>query len=128
MHSAGYGLRGGEDGAELYANFNARSEAVDDGKQPVQGEAAQVGIADAGEVGGGDSCLSVGCADAETLTVQHFDNLRGEDGLQLSHIRAGMAQVAEDVAAATHDFNLFALHLRNSFNLFNRFSINSTSY
>jgi len=108
---SGNSLRGGENGAEFDANINSRAEAVDDGEQAVEGEAAQVGIADAGEVGGSDSCLSMGCSDAEALTVEHLDNLRGEDSLQLLHIRAGMSQVAEDIAAATDDFNWFSLHI-----------------
>lgn len=53
--------------------------------------------------------------------------LSGKNGLQLLYIGAGVVQVAEDVPAAANQLNLFVFHPSNSFNLFNRLSIRSTS-
>lgn len=62
-------------------NLDARAETIDDRNEAVEGEAAQVGVADAGEVGGGNAGLRVGGADGELFPVQHFDDFGCEDGL-----------------------------------------------
>jgi hypothetical protein len=53
--------------AEFDADFDARAEAVDDGDEAVEGEAVEVGVADAGEVCGGDAGAGAGGADGEGL-------------------------------------------------------------
>jgi len=88
--------------------------------QQVPGEAGQIGVADAGEVGRGNARLGVCGAYGQLLAVQHFDDFGSQDGLELLDIGAGMAQVAENIAAAAHQFNLFVFHPSTSLSFFKR--------
>ena len=58
--------------------------------------------------------------------VERLDDFRGQDGLQLLGIGVCMAEVAEDVSVAAHDFE-FVGHFNISFNRFNRWRIRSIS-
>jgi hypothetical protein len=59
--------------------------------------------------------LSVRGANGQLLAVQGPDDFGGENGFQLLDVGAGMAQVAENIAAAPDDLNLFAFHPSISF-------------
>ena len=79
-----------------------------DRHQPVDGEAAEVGPADAGEVGGGNAGHLMGRADSHLPIIEHADDLRREQRAQLFAIGVGMAEVTEDVAAAADDIDVVA--------------------
>lgn len=91
-------------------NLDAGAEAIDDGHEAIYGEAAEVGIADAGEVGSGNAGASVCGANRQALPVERPDDLSGEDRLELFNIRALMPQIAEHIAASPHEFQFFAFH------------------
>lgn len=63
--------------------------AVQGGKhldEPIQGEAAQVGVADSGEIGGGKSCQARSLAHRQGALIQHGDDPGRKDGFGLLQI------------------------------------------
>jgi hypothetical protein len=60
----------------------------------------------------------VGGANGQLFAVQRPDDFGGENGFQLLDVGAGMAQVAENIATAADDLNLFGFHPSISFSFF----------
>ncbi len=70
--------------------------------ESVDGEATEIGAADAAEVGGGKTGQLLGAADGQLLLVQGLDDAGGQDRAELFQLGVGKAEVAEGVAAAAH--------------------------
>ncbi len=51
---------------------------------------------------------------------ERLDDFRGQDGLELIRIGVLVSQVAKNIFASPHYFQLFAFHRNISFNLFKR--------
>jgi hypothetical protein len=99
-----------------YLDFNAGAEAVDDRHEAIHGEAAEVGVADAREVGGGNAGAGVRGANRQVFPVERLDDFSREDRLELFSIGAILPQIAEHIAASPHYFQLSAFHRSISFN------------
>jgi hypothetical protein len=59
-------------------------------------------------------------ADAQALPVERLDDPRGQDGLELIRIRILVSEVAKNISASPHYFQLFAFHRNISFSLCKR--------
>ena len=91
-------------------HFDARAEAVEDRHQAINGEATEIGVADAREVRRCNARSGVSRAHGQLVSVQRLDDFGGQDALELVDVRVLMAKVAEDVASSPHQFQRFALH------------------
>jgi hypothetical protein len=96
------------------------AEAGEHSHQPVDGEAVELGLADAGEVRGRDAGQLVRRADRQLVVIQHADDTRGEQRPQLLAVGVGVAEVAEDVAAASNDVVVVIAHRSLSLSRFSR--------
>jgi len=105
--------------AHGYANLHLLVEPVEYRHQPIHSEAIQLGVADAREVGRGYTGDCPRLAHGNLLVIQHADDLGREDGFQLLKVGVSVAEVAEDVAAASHDFDVVG-HLSVSFTRLSR--------
>src|SRR4029077_5871002 len=85
-------------------NLDSGAEAVDDGYEAIYREAAEVRIADGGEVGGGDAGAGVRGANRQVFPVERLDDFSREDRLELFSVSALMPQVPEHIAASPHYF------------------------
>ncbi len=88
--------------------------------QPIDGEAIQLGVADAREIGSGDSRHFPGFADGQVLIVENADDFGGEQGLELFGGGMGIAEVSEYIAATADNFQRLVIHCSISFNRFKR--------
>jgi hypothetical protein len=97
-----YAARFGGDvmGLTRMRDIDSGSECVQDGNETIGGEPGEVGISDAGEIGGGKAGAGLGGAEGEFLTVEGFDDFGCEQCFQLLDIRIFAAEVPEDVPAA----------------------------
>ena len=103
------------------------AKLVEDGQQPVEGEALQPHVADAGELGVGDAGAGGGLAGGRALQVEHLDDLGGEQGLRVPHLGIGIAEIAEDVPAAVDQLEIGVIHRNASFNRLSRSAIRPIS-
>jgi len=80
-----------------YADFyvNARTKAVEDRYEAIEGKAAKVGIADAREIGSSDAGSTMGGAYGQIFTVQRLNDFGCQDGLELFSVRRFMPQIPE---------------------------------
>src|SRR5580700_11284628 len=113
--------------AHTNLHFHACPEQVKDRHKAVDGEAAEIRVADAGEIGRGNSGEPVRAAHAQTFPVHRLHDLGREDRLELLSIGTLVAEVAKYVPAPAYDFQPFLFHRNFSFKLFRRYVIKSIS-
>lgn len=102
-------------------HLDARPQAVEHRDEPVSREASEVGMANAREIGRGNAGTSLRDARRQAFPVQGFDNLGGEDRLELLGIRVDPAKISEHIAAARYDLQLVSLfHVSISLRLLQR--------
>lgn len=87
-----------------------RAKPVNDRHQPIHGESAQISIADTAKVGRGNTRQIVRAAYSQALFVERLDDLRGQNGLELSDVGILSSEIAEYVPATPHDFQQFSFH------------------
>src|ERR1700691_422133 len=87
-------------GVQEDLNLDAGTEPIDDRHESIYGEAAEVRVADAGEVGGRSAGAGVGCANRQAFTAEHLDDFSRENRLELFGVGVIMRQVAEYGAAS----------------------------
>ncbi len=109
------------------------AKSVDDRNQAVNRKSAEIGVANSGEIGGGDACPGLCGTNGEAFKVKDLENLSCEDGLELLNVSALVAEIAKDISAAANDLNcvfsisFFSFHLNCSFRPLRRFTIRSIS-
>jgi len=81
-------------------------EAVKDGHEPVHGETAKLGRANARKLTGVDAGDALGLAHRQFAVIEFADDRGGQDRFKLLHIGPGMPQVAEYIAAASDQFQV----------------------
>ena len=81
-------------------HIDARSEPVDDRHEAIHGEAPEVRITNAREVGRRRARAAMRAAHAQAFPVERLDDFGGQDRLELFDIRILMPQIAEHVPAA----------------------------
>jgi hypothetical protein len=91
---------------DIHRYFDLLAESAKNRHQPIDREAAEMGAADAGKVGGSDPGQRMRVANGQVRIVKHADDAGGEDRAQLLAVGVGMAEVAENIAAAAHDFQI----------------------
>jgi len=96
-------------------HFHSRPEPVDDRHEAIDGEPPEVRVADAREVGRRNPGAALCAADAQALPVERLDDFRGQDGLELIGIGILVSEVAKNISASPHYFQLFAFHRNISF-------------
>jgi len=101
-------------------------EPGEDGHEPVDGEALEVGATDAGEVSGGDAGDLFRLPHRESPLVQHAEDPRGQDGAQLLKVGIGASKIAEDVPVPTDQVDI-SCHFSISSSLFRRSRTRSMS-
>ena len=84
-----------------HSDLHLLTQATEDRQQSVDGEAIELDVADAGEVGSGDAGELSGLVGGEAAGVQCLDDLRGEDGPELLKLGVRVAEIAEDVTASS---------------------------
>ena len=95
----------------LDRNLYTRNEAIDDDHQSVDRETVQVGVSDAGEIGRGYAGLGVCGTHGQVPSVEGLDDLSCQERLEMPHVGIGVAEVAENVAAAVNEFNGVFFHV-----------------
>ena len=88
---------------------------------------SRFGLADAGEIGGGDSGQLVRRPHRQLAVIEHADDARGQQRAQLLFVRVGLAESADDVAAAPDDIEFVLAHRSLSLSRFSRSWIRSIS-
>jgi len=99
------------------SHFHARPEPVEDRHQAIDGEAAEIRIADTREVGCRDPGAPMSRAHAQAFPIERLDDFGSEDCLELLGIRVLVPEVAENTPAPAHHFRLFAFYRNISFSL-----------
>ena len=75
------------DAPHPHLHLNPRAQPVQHRDQAVHREAAKVSIADAAEVGCGDTSAGMRRAHGQAFPIECLDNLGGQDGLELLRVR-----------------------------------------
>lgn len=91
-----------------YRHFHLLSHPGKDRHQSVDGEAAEVRIAYAREVGGGDAGQLLRGPHGQLAVIEHATDLCRKQCTQLLAISVGIAEIAEDVATAPDDVHVVA--------------------
>jgi hypothetical protein len=111
----------------LNINLDIPAEPDQHRNQPLQREPLQLGLPHARKIGCRKSGQLMRAPHGNPAIVQDADNSRRENSLGLKNIGIRMAEVAEHVAASTHNFDGVLFHCKTSFSRFNRSLIRSTS-
>src|SRR5271163_3464840 len=120
----GLALRARMDGER---KLDLLTEAAEDRHEPVDGEAREIDVADADELAVRDPGAGFGLPGAQLLGIEHLNDLRRQQRLGLAHVGVRIVEIAEDVAAAAHDFHVIAGHCSISFRRRSRAWIKSIS-
>ena len=107
-------------------HVNAAVEVVQNGHEPVYCKAAKLNVADARKLAGIDAGNTFCLAYRKFAIIEHADDLGGQNAFELFHIGPGMAQIAEDIAAASDKFQ-FLGYVSISFSRLIRSRITSIS-
>jgi hypothetical protein len=83
--------------------------------EPVDREAAEIGLSDARKIGRRDPGDVLRRAHRQFALIEHADDLRRQQGAELFPVSLLIAKIAEHVAAAANDVNVVA-HFNISFN------------
>src|SRR4051794_739111 len=106
---------------DAHLHLDSRSEPVENRHKAVYSESVEVGIADAGEVGGSDPGPRIRLTHGQALAVEGLDDFGGEDGLELVRIRVFAAEITKHIAGTPHYVHgFFALHFSISCRRFSR--------
>src|SRR5579872_6319816 len=73
-------------------HFYPRAKPIDDGHEAIHREPAEVGIADAGEVGRRNPGAGVRTTNAQRFPIKSLDDLGSQDRFELFHIRVSAPQ------------------------------------
>jgi len=84
-------------------HLDAAPKPVGDADQAVEGEAGEVGVADALEIGRVDLREPCSGPHAQGLRVERRDDGGGELGLELAGAGVGIAEIGEEIARAADD-------------------------
>jgi hypothetical protein len=90
-------------------NLDPRAEPINDGHKAIDGEPFEVCIADAREVGGGNSRAAVRRAHAQSLPVERLDDFGRQNRLELLSVCVLVSQVGNTfpLPRTTFSFSLF---------------------
>ena len=97
---------------EGQADFHIPVELAENRNQPVEREAAQLGIADAGKFGMRNAGQFLGIPRGKLSIVKRADNFRGNDRARLFQSGAGAAEIAVNIAAAADQFKFSSFILK----------------
>lgn len=95
--------------------------------QPIQGEPAELGVADAGEIGMTDSGRLLRLPGGPLSLIEYLGDLDCQQALRLAKIGIGITEVAENIPAAAHKFEIIVAHRSSSLSLTRRLRISSIS-
>src|SRR6266568_6874497 len=96
-------------------DFDVLIEFAEHRNKPIEGEALQLRLTHAGEVGGCKAGQFMRAAHADFSCVQHVDDLAREDSLELQNFRVGIAKITEHISAAVDQFKIILAHRNASF-------------
>lgn len=108
------------------AHGNILIKFIEHRHEPVDGEAGEPRLADTREIGSRKARF-VGAANADTPIVQHGNDLRRKDSLELLYLGIGVTKVAKDIAAAVHQFEIVFADCKASFSRLMRSPMRSSS-
>src|SRR5258707_876219 len=104
-------------GPDLDGKLHVLPQGAEDRRQPFHAETADVGTADAGKISMIDARHFLGLARAPASRIKGLEDRSRQDGFGLPDIRVGVAEIAEHVAAAAHQFKIVFAHRNASFRL-----------
>ena len=103
----------------LHRHIDARAEAVDNRHETIGGKPSQISMTDAREIRRRCAGAPRRLAHTQTLTIECFDNLRGQERFESFDIGVFLAEIPEYVSAPAAHFKLFFHHNISA----NRFSL-----
>ena len=106
----------------LDLHFHLLTEPVEYGHQTVNGEAVKLYVANAAKVRMINTGTTLSLASRKPFIVKNANDAGGQKCLGLLHVGVSAAEIAEDIAAAMHQFKILVClaHCGNS--IFKRFS------
>src|SRR5579863_4206558 len=90
--------------------LDARTEPVDDRHKAIDGESPEVLVADSREVSRRNAGSAVRGAHSQAFPVECLNDFGGENRLELFSIGVLTPEIAEHIAATSHNFQFFAFH------------------
>src|SRR3954469_15923939 len=110
----------------LNGDLDLLPKGSQDRHQPINGEPAEIGLADAGEIRCHDAGYILGRAHCQIALVKHADNTCSQQRPQLFPVGVRMTEVTKDIAAASDQFGIVC-HRSISFKRLSRSWIRSIS-
>ena len=104
----------------FYRHLDPRPKPVDNPHGPLNAHAPKIGITNAREVSRVNAGEALRLPDAETPSINGFDDLGGQNRFQLTHVSIGDVQIPVDISASPDKFKLFLFNRNISFSRFSR--------
>jgi hypothetical protein len=105
---------------DLHSDIHPGAKPVNDPHETVDRESTNICIPRARKISRSYARQAMRLPDTQAIPIEHLDNFRGQDRLELFYIRILFTEIPKHIAATAYHFKLFLLHLNISFNRFRR--------